>query len=358
MFTYNSHLQRDRRNLTDGDVLHLVQKKDGVTAKEEPATVEANSTVSTDSDDGKHDAEAETRLKPHDALTPDPLPQAADDGETPLSVLPGDTPVEKESHIETVEACDLKTAEPFCSLLPIDGEVLARIISEMREHGYDPAQPVVVWDRKDVVVDGHTRLRAARDAGISDVPVVRRSFDDENSAVRYALLAQRNRRNLTEAQILELVEKLDKRWPHGGDRRSEVARIKASGDVLKGKSSERTGELIGMSASKVERARRVLNSDDEKLIASVRDGTDSINSAAGKIRFAACDRKTDPNKAMSKSTAAKASEAEELPLVSSEFFEGIELIRKGAKLIEPGCPHVAGEITQIIEGLITAHDAA
>ena len=105
----------------------------------------------------------------------------------------------------------IKTGEPFESLFPVDAHTLDAIAKDMELHGYDDAHPIVLWDEKGVVVDGHTRLQAAIAAGIDDVPVVFRAFWDEDTAVEYAIHCQRDRRNLSDADILRWIAEVDKR---------------------------------------------------------------------------------------------------------------------------------------------------
>ena len=77
----------------------------------------------------------------------------------------------------------IKTGEPFESLFPVDAHTLDAIAKDMELHGYDDAHPIVLWDEKGIVIDGHTRLQAAIAAGIDDVLVIRNSFEDEDAAV-------------------------------------------------------------------------------------------------------------------------------------------------------------------------------
>ena len=101
----------------------------------------------------------------------------------------------------------------------------------MRQHGYDGAHPIAVWG--DIPIDGNTRLKAAQQAGLTHVPVIYRSFASEEEALKYAIHCQRDRRNLTDADILRLVEELDHRRTRGGDRRGEGAPgSKTSGEVI------------------------------------------------------------------------------------------------------------------------------
>ena len=57
----------------------------------------------------------------------------------------------------------------------------------MREEGFNPCHPLVLWEQGDVLVDGHLRLEAAKRARIRRVPVVRSAFEDQEDAVSYAV---------------------------------------------------------------------------------------------------------------------------------------------------------------------------
>jgi ParB-like chromosome segregation protein Spo0J len=54
-------------------------------------------------------------------------------------------------------------------------------------------------------------LRAAKKAGLIQVPVALKRFDTEDEALEYAIKRQRNRRNLTDREIMKYVEELNKR---------------------------------------------------------------------------------------------------------------------------------------------------
>ena len=69
-----------------------------------------------------------------------------------------------------VPVWSLKMEEPFRNLFPIRQTVLAEIIDDMNVNGFDFGHPIVVW--KMIVVDGHTRLKAAIAAGLETVPVI------------------------------------------------------------------------------------------------------------------------------------------------------------------------------------------
>jgi ParB family chromosome partitioning protein len=168
----------------------------------------------------------------------------------------------------------LKTAPPFRDLFPINEKVLDRVYWDMQKNGYDRSQPIVVWEGHDTtVIDGHTRLRAARKAKIFDVPVMPKAFADENEALQYAIRCQRNRRNLKDFEIMKCMEELDKKRTAGrpGKLAQDCANL--------GKSSQETAGLLGISARKVEQTRTVMDRAPEDVKAAVQSGKMSINAA-------------------------------------------------------------------------------
>ena len=112
----------------------------------------------------------------------------------------------------------IKAADPFKTLFPIRPSILQAIAEDIKKNGFDGSQPIHVWKEKGVVLDGHTRLQAAREAGLFQLPVFEHSFKDESEAVAYAIHMQRDRRNLTDAELYACVVELDKRFSHGGKR--------------------------------------------------------------------------------------------------------------------------------------------
>jgi ParB family chromosome partitioning protein len=173
---------------------------------------------------------------------------------------------------------DIKTASPFRELFPIQEQVLDRIIWDMRKNGYDQDKPIVLWEGHNVVVDGHTRLRAARKAGLFQIPVISRKFSDEAAALQYAVDWQRNRRNLRDADILSCISKMDVHKPAG--------RRRSNGKNYSGNSAKITAEILGISSRKVQRARTVIDRASENIIKTVLAGKMSI--------YRACERTVKP----------------------------------------------------------------
>lgn len=171
----------------------------------------------------------------------------------------------------------LTKAEPFSSLFTIKPEVFEAIKADMAVNGFDPSKPVNVWRKVDgtrALIDGYTRVRAAEELGLLRVTAYEKSFASEAEALAYAIHTQRDRRNLSDAELLRLIELLDR--PQEGFR-APLAPIGANESVAT-KTAVITADAIGISARKVERARTVLSDPEEA--AAVRRGEKSIHEAA------------------------------------------------------------------------------
>lgn len=163
----------------------------------------------------------------------------------------------------------LKTAEPYINLFPIQEQTLADIIDDMSIHGFDAGHPIVVWNM--IVIDGHTRLRAAQACDLETVPVVCRQFADEESALSYAIRCQSHRRNLTDYELLMCLEKLD--W------RKCAGRYCKNSTERRGKSADYVAETLGISRTKVERLRAIMAYGSHEIKELVREGEYTISRA-------------------------------------------------------------------------------
>lgn len=175
---------------------------------------------------------------------------------------------------------ELKVEEPFKRLFKIEDRVLSAIEQNMRVKGYDESKPITIWRGRNIVIDGHTRLFAAKLNDRETIPVKELDFKNEDAALEYALHHQRNRRSLDDAHILHLVEKLDKMYKMGGDRRSIFATTKRDlhdEDIPRESSREVTARLIGTTAEKVSQCRHVLQNCFDKEIKAIRDRKRSLH---------------------------------------------------------------------------------
>src|SRR5271157_1636869 len=130
---------------------------------------------------------------------------------------------------------DLLREEPFKSLFPIREEVKNAIKAHMQEHGYDESKPVDVWKRPTrdgfeyVLVDGFTRAQAAREIGRLTVTAYLHDFSTVEEARDYAIHTQRDRRNLSDAEIMSVLSAIDKKMT-GFKRNLPIASSDASAE--------------------------------------------------------------------------------------------------------------------------------
>ena len=176
----------------------------------------------------------------------------------------------------TLSTCKIKTRPPFSTLFPIDNCVWEAIKENMEAAGFDASKPLDVWRQENILLDGHTRLAAAKAAQI-DVEIFYHDFDTEEAALEYAISNQRNRRNLTDADIFRCVSALDSRKQAG--RPSDKLAQPCANSEEAGKSSEKTAELVGVSPRKVEQVRTVIGHASPETLAAVEQGDMKINKA-------------------------------------------------------------------------------
>jgi hypothetical protein len=181
---------------------------------------------------------------------------------------------------------EIKTHPTFESLFTINDELLAKIEQNIRDENYDESQPIILatWEGQEepVCIDGHTRLKAATNVGIKEVPVYSYEFESEEDAFEYAIRLQSNRRNLSDGDLIHCIERLHECRPQGGDRKSEDAKsTPQSCGKQNGRSAgaKRTADLLNMSPRKVEQALTIINHGSHETKAAVLKNEMSINKA-------------------------------------------------------------------------------
>ncbi len=184
-------------------------------------------------------------------------------------------------HTELIAISELKVEPPFSSLFPIGNDTLDSIRTDMEARGFDETFPVIVWEEKNIVVDGHTRFAAARSLSFDRIPVIFKTFENEDDAILYCFHIQRNRRNLADEDILRCLEVLDNIAPSSGkksaDQENPAAPRKKEMDVLRAKE-------LGTSVAKAEKARKLLEHGSEEIRKSVTSGEKSINQAYQEVQ--------------------------------------------------------------------------
>ena len=161
--------------------------------------------------------------------------------------------------------------EDFKSLFKIGDELLERITNSIRENSFDASQPLHIWAKAEddgtvhnYLIDGYTRLEAARNAGLDTVPYFEHKFETFDEAYKYALSLQVNRRNL-----------------EGGELLRNVSRLLGTDFIqnAEGKKSEAIAEVLGVSPRTVEEAISVARNADEETLAEIDSGGKSVHKA-------------------------------------------------------------------------------
>jgi ParB family chromosome partitioning protein len=153
---------------------------------------------------------------------------------------------------------EIKTDPDIAKLFDYQDKMVAEVCRSILENGYDKGQPITLW--KDVVVDGHTRLAAAKAAGLEEIPVVEMEFEDKEAAILYTFERQVIRRNLTPAEIMTAVRMLMKKTRN---RKGQ------------GRAAEELAQRLGVSASHIYQTRAILEKASEADIQAVYDGEKS-----------------------------------------------------------------------------------
>ena len=174
---------------------------------------------------------------------------------------------------------ELTIRPPFSTLFPIDVVVRDAIARDMGANGFDASKPIDVWADGDglIVIDGHTRIAAARSVGLGQVTTFERPFASELDALAHAIHNQRDRRNVRGADLVRAIKVYDHmlRQKPGGDRGNQYTGGKGSIDPLpENTSNQRSADVVAaaldISESTVKRARRIY--DNPEAMAMVEQG--------------------------------------------------------------------------------------
>ena len=166
----------------------------------------------------------------------------------------------------------LEQADPFVSLFPVEPETLELVKGSIREHGFQIDKPILVWkdafgeQGRQVVVDGHTRLRAALDLKLPEVWATMRQFKDVDAAITAGIGEQVIRRNLNREQIAAYVVSL-------------LPLLDETKAGLRTRTAKQLAKLLGVSMPTIDRARSLLDSGHDDLVEAVKQGEMSLLAA-------------------------------------------------------------------------------
>jgi ParB-like chromosome segregation protein Spo0J len=148
----------------------------------------------------------------------------------------------------------------------------------METNGFDEIFPIIAWEGKNIVVDGHTRFAAARAVGLEEVPVLFKPFENEDDAVLYSFHVQRNRRNMSDEDILNCLALLD--TIHGSTPNGD----KGSSTLNRKETNEMRAKDLSISPDKVDKARKVMEHGNDDIRESISSGEKSINKAFQEVQ--------------------------------------------------------------------------
>jgi len=197
---------------------------------------------------------------------------------------------------------DLVRCPPFNTIFKINAAVKDRIREDIELHGFDESKPINVWRQKNIVLDGNTRIEAAIEAGMEEVPIHYNDFRNEGEALEYAIHNQRDRRNMTEAEMVRAVLALHKAKSRGRSKKTSAKKEnlaaeidrenspdfrginlpsakEAAEDAHRSEAASETAEVIGISRDKVEKILSIEEHADESTKDAIDKGEKSINRA-------------------------------------------------------------------------------
>jgi len=193
---------------------------------------------------------------------------------------------------------------PKYQIFDVNPAIVDALAEDMRINGWNSSTPIIIWNW--IVIDGHTRLEAAKKAGIDIVTTFEINFKSEADAYAYAWQCQTNRRNISDVEIIKIILTLEKR-ERGGQ--SGVHNDTNKQDCSLPLTGAEIAKKFGMSLRKLVDARMVAAKADAKLLDDVRTGKKTINKAANKIKDAEKGTKEKTEKVEEKVPETKYDEA-------------------------------------------------
>jgi ParB family chromosome partitioning protein len=168
----------------------------------------------------------------------------------------------KNYYAKLVRISDIVIDPEISKIFKVNEKMVEEIYQNIVAFGYDESQPVVLYKGTTILLDGHTRLAAAKKAGLEEIPAVDRAFEDRDEAILYTFRRQVLRRNLTGAEILTAVQMF-----------LTQGRKKKDGT---GRAAEQLAEWLDTGVSTIYHAQAILKSEDEEIIEAVQNGDMSL----------------------------------------------------------------------------------
>lgn len=175
--------------------------------------------------------------------------------------------------VKMMKVSDLKIDPEYKALYAQEEEKVHNIAKNMKAYGYDKSQPIII-QADGTVVDGHSRLMAAIEAGLTEVAVIIKEFESRNDVLLYMEHLQLDRRNLTEAEKMIHFEKLQQ----------FKAQAKAEGKDVTEFSDEAIAKQLDISPRQVQKMKEIEKKATPEQLESIRKGETTLNQVHKEIK--------------------------------------------------------------------------
>lgn len=178
------------------------------------------------------------------------------------------------SKIRRVKIDSLKTNPKFKDLYIAEPVKVEAISKSIIENGLDPTQPIIILE-DGTIVDGHSRLLAAKKAGIDEVfVIVKKGFSSETEVLMYEEHLQLSRRNLNEAEKLKHLENLLELKKQAQEAGNDISEF----------SDESIAQKLAISPRQVQKMREVESKATPQQLEAIRSGEATLNKVHEEIK--------------------------------------------------------------------------
>lgn len=178
------------------------------------------------------------------------------------------------SKIRRVKIDSLKTNPKFKDLYIAEPEKVEALCKSILENGLDPTQPIIILE-DGTVVDGHSRLLAAKKAGLDEVfVIVKKGFNSETEVLMYEEHLQLSRRNLSEAEKLKHLENLLQLKKEAQKEGKDISEY----------SDESIAQKLSISPRQVQKMREVESKATPQQLEAIRSGESTLNKVHEEIK--------------------------------------------------------------------------
>ena len=182
----------------------------------------------------------------------------------------------------------IRIDKEFESLIPpLSAEEFQQLEENCLRDGIRDA--LIVWeqDGDDILIDGHNRFRIVGKHPTIQFSIKRMQFADRNEAIRWIILNQFGRRNLSayDRSILALKLKpviAEKAKEKEAERKTTYQKSEKS-ELPTVNTAKELAKVAGVSHDTIHKVEAIQKSGNEQLIKDVREGRESINSGYQRI---------------------------------------------------------------------------